>query len=109
MSVGGKSSFELERVSSGGVHTLMLVGDIDLLAASDLEDAIQRLCTEGTSGIVLDLRKVTFMDSTGLRATINAHNLCMELGYGFSVTPGPPQVRRLFEVVGISFPERLCA
>lgn len=99
--VGEAASFELKNVVSGGTHTFVLTGEVDMLAAPQLDEAIRRLCVEGTSEIVLDLRKVTFMDSTGLRAIVATQQTCAQAQLGFSVIPGPPQLQRLFEIAGL--------
>jgi anti-sigma B factor antagonist len=89
-------------MASDAKRTLVLSGEVDLLAASDLREEIRRLCAEKPAALVLDLRRVTFMDSAGLRATISAYELCRKGGYGFSVIPGPRQVQRLFELTGLA-------
>ena len=92
---------ELREVANDGNHTLLLSGEVDLLTAPELEEAIRRLCVDGTTGIVLDLRKVTFMDSSGLRAMLSAHRLCRQHRYELSVIPGPRQVQSLFQMTGL--------
>lgn len=94
--------FELQNVVSGERSTLVLSGEIDLLAAPDVEAAIRHLCAQRTSQIVLDLRKVTFMDSTGLKATTSAQALCQAQGHEFGMIPGPRQVQTLFEITGLA-------
>jgi anti-anti-sigma factor len=88
-------------VNGGGRHVLTLSGELDLLAAPQLEDAVVRLAADGTTGIVLDLSNTTFIDSTGLRAILLARELTDEHGYDFWVVPGPPNVQRLFEVAAL--------
>jgi anti-sigma B factor antagonist len=102
MSVGGETSFELKTVVSADRRTLVLSGEIDLLVSPQLEEAIRRLCAEGAGEIVLDLRRVTFMDSTALRATVAVHDLCKGHGCAFSVIPGPTQIQTLFELTGLA-------
>jgi anti-anti-sigma factor len=58
------------------------------------------LCGEGVSAVELDLSRLTFMDSTGLRAVLRAQELCAEHGYDFLVIPGSGQVQRLLELTG---------
>jgi anti-sigma B factor antagonist len=96
------SRFQLRELASEGTRTLLLSGEVDLLAAPDLEAAVGRLCVEGTVEIVLDLSRVSFMDSTGLRATLSARELCDSRGYRFSLVPGPPQVQSLFDLTGLT-------
>jgi anti-sigma B factor antagonist len=102
MSVGGQTSFGLKRVVSGDRHTIVLSGEVDLLAVPALQEAVRELCAERVSEIVLDLRRVTFMDSTGLKATVAAHQLCKRRGCTFSVIPGPTQIQTLFELTGLA-------
>jgi len=44
-------------------HTLVLTGALDHHSAHKLEAEIERLCEEGVTGITLDLRDLTYIDS----------------------------------------------
>jgi anti-sigma B factor antagonist len=101
----GSAGFTLQDLSHEGVHTLVLRGEVDLLAATKLEGVVRGLCAEDLAGLVLDLRGVTFMDSSGLRATLSANALCKRIGQELSILPGPPHVHSLFEMTGLA--ERL--
>jgi anti-anti-sigma factor len=93
--------FQVRDSVDGDCHLLVLSGELDLLAAPQLEDKLVRLFAEATTGLVLDLRSVTFMDSSGLRAILVAKELTDEHRCSFSVIPGPPSVQRLFEVTAL--------
>lgn len=99
---GSQPGFEVQASARDGRHTLRLSGELDLAVAAGLEARILGLCGEGVSGIELDLSRLTFMDSTGLRAVLNAQELCAERGYDFLVRPGGGQVQRLLELTGTS-------
>ncbi|MGH2656043.1 MAG: STAS domain-containing protein [Actinomycetota bacterium] len=74
-------------------------GPLDVPSAGGLHELFDELCR--TSGdITLDLSGVTYMDSGGLRAVIQA---CMGLGRAGSVRIVDPsnQVRRLLELSGV--------
>src|ERR1019366_5842160 len=92
--------FALAVSSVGERYTLALRGELDLAAARQVDAAARRVCGEGAREVVIDLGGLDFMDSTGLRALLSCMHLCEERGCAFSVTPGRPQVERLFEVVG---------
>jgi anti-anti-sigma factor len=92
----GGFSIEEERLGQG--HRLVLDGELDLAAAYDLETALSRLCGEGP--IELDLRKVTFMDSMGMRSLLTARDMCTEAGSSLSVQAGEGQ-RKMLEVTGL--------
>ena len=49
---------------------------------------------------MIDLRKVTFMDSTGLRVLILAGTLCEEKGRELRIIPGEG-IQRTLEVSGL--------
>ena len=82
-----------------GRHTLALTGELDLDSATDLEAAVREACASGT-GLVIDLRNVTFMDSTGLRVLIVAATLCEENGHELRIIPGE-EIQRILEMTGL--------
>jgi anti-sigma B factor antagonist len=77
---------------------LELEGELDLATSAQLEDALARANGEGSSTVVLDLRGVRFLDSTGLRAIFRARKAVRERGQQFAVTPGSAQVQRLLSL-----------
>lgn len=93
--------FDVQDSVRDGHHTLSLSGELDLAEATGLETMITRLCGEGLKGISLDLSRLTFMDSSGLRVVLHAQQLCRERRYDFLVVPGDGQVLRLFQVAGV--------
>ena len=50
---------------------------------------------------MLDLSRLTFMDSTGIHAVLLAKELSAEHGVEFSVVPGEAQVKRLMQITGL--------
>jgi anti-sigma B factor antagonist len=97
---GSEPGFEIQASVRDGRHTLVLSGELDLAVAAGLEATIRGLCGEGVSAVQLDLSRLTFMDSSGLRAVLSAQELCAQHGYDFLVTPGRGQVQRLLELTG---------
>jgi anti-anti-sigma factor len=99
---GATPRFQLQDLADGGEHTLTLLGEVDMVAAPKVEEAVRRLCVEGTTRIVLDLREITFIDSTGLRAMLAADELCRQHRCELSLIPGSEQVQGLFEMTGVA-------
>jgi len=81
-----------------GRCSLALVGELDLVTAPRLDAAIGRICADGAAELLLDLRELTFMDSTGLRAMLAAAKTCTARDCRLVVTHGNPQVERLFKL-----------
>jgi anti-anti-sigma factor len=101
--VPGHDSCQLELQDSvcGGRHTLLLTGELDIASCPVLDVALAELCTDGTSAVVLDLRKLTFMDSTGIHAVLVAKELSDAHGCELLVIAGQPQVLRVFAASGL--------
>jgi anti-sigma B factor antagonist len=95
------SDFSLQDVVSERHHRLLLSGELDLRAVHTLERCLHEVCTAETSGVIVDLSRLTFMDSNGLRITLLARELCERNGCEFMLGQGPAQVRRLFDVTGL--------
>jgi anti-anti-sigma factor len=83
-------------------HTLILTGELNDVSAHALEADIERLCEEGVTGITLDLRKLTYIDSIGVAVIAFRWGHCKRRGYEFAVIPGSPEMHRVLEHAGIS-------
>jgi anti-sigma B factor antagonist len=95
------SKFQIQVIASAGTHTLLLSGESDLASGPELETVVRGLCADGKSDLVLDLKDLEFIDSTGLRAILTAADLCRQNGRDFRLTQVPQGIRRVFEVSGI--------
>jgi anti-anti-sigma factor len=87
----------------GGVR-VVLSGDLDLSTAKQAEQAIEE-AERGASLIVIDLRRLSFMDSTGLRVIVSADKRAKRSGRRAVIVQGPSAVRRVFEITRLG--ERL--
>ncbi|MBO0746299.1 MAG: STAS domain-containing protein [Candidatus Dormibacteraeota bacterium] len=76
-------------------------GEIDLANASTLQETVVELLERGFGCVVIDLRGVTFLDSSGIRALILSHNRAQELGARTPVILGGPCTRRPLEITGV--------
>jgi anti-sigma B factor antagonist len=89
-----------EVISRSGVTAMLISGDIDLQGRDKLREAIQRVCGQAASDVIVDLSGVAFMDATGLNALIEAQRLCDRSGVELLVTGASTPARRLFRIVG---------
>jgi anti-anti-sigma factor len=78
---------------------LALRGELDLATVPLLEDALQS-AEHSHELVVVDLRDLTFLDSTGLHVLISAEQRARRSGGRLVLVQGPPQVRRLLELTG---------
>lgn len=75
-------------------------GELDLNVADDLEQRLRQLHNDGFRRFVLDLRRLTFMDSTGLHLILRWDAHARRNGISFDLIQGPRPVQRVFEVTG---------
>jgi anti-sigma B factor antagonist len=95
-----------ETTTNGTVAVVAPTGELDLSGATVLEAELDRLAAEPELGtIVLDLRGLEFMDSSGLRLIVMADMRAREAGRRFALVKGTDTVHRVFEITRMS--ERL--
>ena len=102
------AAFEAERpagfacvlVRAGDSLTARLQGELDLVSADEAETALTRAMT-GVRRLVLDVRDITFIDSTGLRLLLRWDAAARADGFRVEVTPGSTAVERLLELTGL--------
>jgi anti-sigma B factor antagonist len=79
---------------------LALTGELDMGSASTLEEALERAEAEAEPGgpLVVDLRHLAFIDSSGLRVLLRAHLRAATSGRRLTLVRGPIEVHRVFTI-----------
>ena len=80
---------------------LALAGEFDLSNAPQVEEALKEIDDESPALLVLDLRELTFMDSTGLRVMVAADARARDNSRRLAVVQGPEPVHRVFRITGL--------
>jgi anti-anti-sigma factor len=75
-------------------------GDVDIGTGDEIRAQIEHATVTGAKHVVLDLRGVTFLDSTGLHLALDADAASRSQGWKFELIGGPPDVQRVFELTG---------
>ena len=94
-------SFDLRVVRNGRTTHISPCGELDIATAPELEQALSDATTSATAVVVLDLRELTFMDSTGLRALAQANTRADAAGVALSIIRGTRQIERVLEISGL--------
>jgi anti-anti-sigma factor len=93
--------FHVEISRVGGAFVVAPRGDVDLATASAVQSALE--ARERTdNALVLDLRGVGFLDTSGLRVVVEETHRAEAGGYRFAVVRGPERVQRIFDIAGIA-------
>jgi anti-anti-sigma factor len=80
--------------------TVRLVGELDIATADSFSNQCDELLAERVEHLVLDLRELTFMDSSGLRAIVRLHQAA-DRSTRVQIVDGPDHVQRLFTITGL--------
>ena len=83
-----------------GVARVALRGELDMATAPALEHHLEPFANDGVSAILLDLRELTFIDSSGLHALVRASERARVNGHRLILIGTRPSARRLFELTG---------
>ena len=96
------SGFSISISDSDGRAVVEVRGELDLATAPDLEAALLERLDAGED-VVLDLRELQFMDSSGLRVVITAHARAADGAAQFAIVwPHPgSEVARILDIAGV--------
>ena len=97
--------FKIAVRSQDGATVIALSGELDLASAPALEEELARAAASDSGLVILDLRELEFMDSTGLGMLVTTNKRAQESGRRFALVKGGPQVQRLLNLTGVG--ERL--
>jgi anti-sigma B factor antagonist len=93
------AALEVDTRLEQGVGVIALRGELDIAGAATLDAELDRVSrSPGLHALVVDLSRVEFMDSTGLRAVVVAGRRAGEAGVRFGLVRGGEPVQRVFDL-----------
>jgi anti-sigma B factor antagonist len=93
-------SFRCETERRANATYLRPHGDLDMRTVPELENEL-KAARETSRYVVLDLRGLSFMDSTGLTLVSRWNLEARRDGFEFALVQGDDRVRRLFELTAL--------
>jgi anti-sigma B factor antagonist len=96
-----QNNFHIETRRDGSTAVIAVAGELDLASSPELREELERATQTGAELVILDLRGLAFMDSTGLSVVVRAHQRAVEGGHRFAVVKGSKQVQRLLTLTGV--------
>jgi anti-anti-sigma factor len=85
-----------------GARVLRLRGEFDMAGVALFERELLRGSQRDEATLVLDLRELTFIDSSGLRAVLMADHRARADGRRCLVVKGPTRIKRVLDVSGVN-------
>lgn len=95
------ASLRIETKDEDGAYVLELSGELDASAAEELELVLQRAETSGQQQILIDLERVEFIDSAGLRTLLAAAKRAGQEPYRLQMTHGTGFVADMFRLTAL--------
>ena len=96
-----QSHFRVEVRNHGRAAVIAVSGELDLASSPALQEELDRLASSDAELLIIDLRELDFMDSTGLSVLVRAHQRAEEQGRRLAMVKGPQQVQRLLSLTGV--------
>ena len=93
--------FQIETRRFADTTLLVLEGELDVASSPLLLAELSRIGDDDTR-LVIDLRGVAFIDSSGLRALLTGHGAAEAAGREFALVRGPRQIDRLLRVTRVA-------
>ncbi len=92
----------LESIAAGHDRAVLrLAGEVDVYTAPQLRERVIELVDGGTRHVMVDLREVTFLDSTGVGVLIGGLKRLRARDGSLTLVTGTERIRRIFRVTGL--------
>jgi anti-sigma B factor antagonist len=96
------STLSLQTYQESDSVRVAVSGELDLSSALVFEEELRRIEDQSKPALlVLDLRSLKFMDSTGLRLILSAHARAIKRGRKLAIVEGGDAIRRIFRLTGV--------
>jgi anti-anti-sigma factor len=94
--------FQLNKEITADSNTLFLKGEFDLSQAAEVRSALDPLVAETNRELVLNLKDLNYIDSTGIGVIVSILKARDVLNAPFRVEAIPPKIQRLFDITGLT-------
>lgn len=93
---------DITHEQAGGVTTVALNGRLDAATSKAVEDHLLDLIAKGDTRLVMDLEKLAYISSAGLRVFIVAGKQIKASDGGFAICALTPAVAEVFTISGLT-------
>lgn len=93
--------FSLVLVTAGEEVRLEAIGELDLAASPQLDEQVSDLLGAGFRQLVIDLRRLTFIDLSGVRLLLKLADEAREDAWRLSLLRPGGQVRQILTLTGV--------
>jgi anti-sigma B factor antagonist len=87
---------------SGKTVTLSIEGNMDTYHSVQLSDELEKIFVEGAFNIIIDLKELNYISSSGLRVLLAAQKKVTSLGAKMEIRGANDSVKEILKVTGFS-------
>ncbi|MEK6794446.1 MAG: STAS domain-containing protein [Spirochaetota bacterium] len=92
----------VREIAGTGVIILDIKGEIDLYNAPDIKDNIKTQIDKGKKKIIINLKGVSYIDSSGIGALISSLSNLKKVGGGLKIIHVYDSVKKVFELTKLT-------
>lgn len=93
---------EITKTPTGDGLTVFLTGRLDTITSVKLTEEIDEILASGKTNLLLDLSKLEYISSAGLRVLLVAHKKTLALGTKLEITGANETINEIFKITGFS-------
>jgi anti-sigma B factor antagonist len=94
--------FKGNQLETEKAYVIYISGELDLSAAPQFRSMLEQVVNKNEKALILNLKDLTYIDSTGIGIIISVLKIRDEAKAAFSVHEIPTSIKRLFDLTGIS-------
>ena len=94
--------FRIVQEETNEQYILHFIGELDLSVVQQLRGTLDSVIRRTDKALVLNLKQLTYIDSTGIGIIVSVLKLRVSLRAPLFVVETPPHIIRLFDLTGIS-------
>ena len=95
------TGFSVRTEQRGATAVVIPTGELDIDTAPTLVDGLERAFESRAGRVVLDLRELEFIDSSGLRSLLMARRRAESSRKHFALVAGSRELERILEIAGV--------
>jgi anti-anti-sigma factor len=95
-----QAEFEVQVEPDREIGRVVPVGELDIATSATLYGSVADLVAAGFAHVLIDLRKLVFIDCCGIRLLLSLDAAARRDGWCFSLIQGPAVIRRVFALTG---------
>jgi anti-anti-sigma factor len=94
------SRFEIGSDVQGDSARLTLTGELDIATVPRVEEAVAKVLAQGARSVIVDLSRLAFVDSSGLRMFITLNERASAEGWSLGLIRPPEPTFSVFQITG---------